>query len=187
MVPRLRTCQTLSRGSARSSQRGSHQTRSPISSISAGSRTMRTTVASRITATVSPTPSWLTVAIGVAGEGDEDRHHDRRGAGDHPRRLLEAELDRGGVVPLAVVVLAHAHEQEDRVVDREPEDDAEDHRRPDRVDVGVAAQRPAVGDVGEQGEDAEGDADRGQVEADRDRRQRQRPQDEDRGRGRWRA
>ena len=67
--------------------------------------------------------------------------------------------DRGGVVALAVVVLAHPHQQEDRVVDREAEDDAEDHRRPDRVDVGVAAQRPAVGHVEEQGEDAEGDAD----------------------------
>ena len=52
---------------------------------------MRTTVASRRTATVRPMPSWLTVAIGGAGEDDEDGHHDRRGAGDHPRRLLEPE------------------------------------------------------------------------------------------------
>ena len=144
-------------GSTRSRQRGSHQTRSPISSISAGRRTIRTTVASSRTATVSPTPSWLTVAIGGAGEGDEDGHHDRRGAGDHPRGLLEPELDRGGVVAVAVVVLAHPHQQEDRVVDREAEDDAEDHRRPDRVDVAAAAQRPVVRQVEEQGEDAEGD------------------------------
>ena len=77
------------------------------------------------------------------------------------------------------VALPHPHQQEDGVVDREPEDDAEDHRRPDRVDVGVAAQRIALGDVEEQGQDAEGDADRGQVEQDRDRRQQERPQDQD--------
>ena len=86
------------------------------------------------------------------------------------------------VVAVAVVVLPHADEEEDRVVDREAEDDPEDHRRPDRVDVVVAAQRPVVGDVEEEGEDAEGDADRRQVEADRDRRQRQRPQDQDQDR-----
>ena len=102
---------------------------------------MRTTVASRSTATVSPIPSWLTVGDRGAGEGDEDGHHDRRRAGDHPGGLLEPELDRGGVVAVAFVVLAHPDEQEDRVVDREPEDDPEDHRRPDRVDVGVAPQR----------------------------------------------
>ena len=104
-----------------------------------------------------PMPSWLTVGDRGAGEGDEDGHHDRRRAGDHAGGLLEPERDRGGVVAVGVVVLAHAAEEEDRVVDREAEDDAEDHRRPDRVDVVVAAQRPAVGNVEEEGEDAEGD------------------------------
>src|SRR5262249_17876111 len=53
------------RGSSRSSQAGVRQTRSPISSISAGSRTMRTTVASKRIAAVSPSPIWLTVATGA--------------------------------------------------------------------------------------------------------------------------
>ena len=83
------------------------------------------------------------------------------------------------VVLLAVVVLAHPHQEEYRVIDREAEDDPEDHRRPDRVHIRVAAQRPAVGDVEQDREDAEGDADGGEVEADRDRRQRQRAEDQD--------
>jgi hypothetical protein len=76
-------------------------------------------------------------------------------------------------VALAVVVLPHPGQEEDRVVDREAEDDPEDHRRADRVDVGVAARGPAIGQFGEDREDAEGDPDGRQVEADGDRRERQ--------------
>src|SRR3954471_1039153 len=60
-----------------------------------------------------------------AGKGDEDGHHDDRGARDHTRRLLQAKFNRLRVIAELVVVLAHAHEQEDRVIDREPEDDTE--------------------------------------------------------------
>ena len=140
---------------------------------------MRTTVASSRTATVRPTPSWLTVAIGEPPKATKTAIMIAaapvitRAVFSRPKAIAAA------LSPLAVVVLAHPHQQEDRVVDREAEDDAEDHRRPDRVDVGVAAERPAVGHVGEQGEDAESDADGRQVEADRERRQRQRPQDDD--------
>src|SRR3954454_1395263 len=111
-----------------------------------------------------------------AGEGDEDRHHDRRRAGDDPGRALEPEIDRGGIVAVTVVVLAHAAEEEDRVIDREAEDEAEDHRRAHRVHVFVAPQRPVRGQVEEEREDAEGDPDRGQVQRHCDRRQQQRPQ-----------
>jgi len=45
-----------SRGSSRSSQPGSHQLRSPSSSIVAGTSTSRTSVASSSTATASPRP-----------------------------------------------------------------------------------------------------------------------------------
>ena len=111
-------------------------------------------------------------------EGDEDGHHDRRRAGDHAGGFLQAEGDRGGVIGASLVGFAHPHQQEDRVVDREPEDDAEDHRHADRVDVGVAAERVALGHVQEQGEDAEGDADGEHVEGDREGRQQQHPQHE---------
>ena len=111
------------------------------------------------------------MAIGAAGEGDEDGDHDRGGAGDHPGGALQPVGDRLLVRGPGLVALAHPRQQEDRVVDREAEDDPEDAGGADRVDVVVAAQRPAGGNVEEQGEDAEGDGDREQVERDRDRRQ----------------
>ena len=83
------------------------------------------------------------------------------------------------LVGARLVRLAHPGQQEDRVVDREAEDDPEDARGADRVDVGVAAQRPAGGHVEEQGEDAEGDGDGEQVQRNRERRQRQGAQDEE--------
>ena len=46
-------------GSSRSSHRGSHQLRSPSSSIVAGTSTMRTTVASTNTAVARPMPASL--------------------------------------------------------------------------------------------------------------------------------
>src|SRR3954468_18532839 len=55
MAPSTSTC-----GSSRSSQRGSHQFRSPSSDIVAGTSTSRMTVASRKTATARPSPIILT-------------------------------------------------------------------------------------------------------------------------------
>src|SRR5207344_2433316 len=49
----------LRRGSTRSSHRGSHQLRSPSSSMVAGTRTSRTSVASMSTATANPRPISL--------------------------------------------------------------------------------------------------------------------------------
>ena len=112
-------------------------------------------------------------------EGDEDRGHDRGGAGDHPGGLLQPEGDRGAVVAVDVVALAHPGDQEDRVVDREAEGDAEDRPGADRVDVGVAAERVARGDLADQGHHPDRGRHRGEVEADGEQRQQRRPQDED--------
>ena len=113
------------------------------------------------------------------GEGGEDRRHDRRRAGDHAGGPVEAEPDRGGVVAVLAVALAHAGEEEDGVVDREAEGDAEDRRGADRVDVGVAAERIAGGDLAGEGDDADRGADREQVEADREGGEQRRPQQRD--------
>ena len=112
--------------------RGRRQPPDPVadSSISAGSRTMRTTVASRMTATVRPTPSWLTVAIGAPAKTTKTAIMIAAAPVITAAVFAEAEPDRGGVVVAGLVVLAHAAEQEDRVVDREPEDDGEDHQAP---------------------------------------------------------
>ena len=89
-----------------------------------------------------PMPSWLTVAIGAPAKAMKTAIMIAaapvitRAVFSSPNSIAAA------LSPSRVVVLAHPDEQEDRVVDREPEDDPEDHRRPDRVDVGVAAQRP---------------------------------------------
>ena len=54
--------------------------------------------------------------------------------------------------PSRSVALPHAGEEEDRVVDREAEGDAEDRRGADGVDVGVAAERVAGGDLAGEGD-----------------------------------
>src|SRR6478609_1218696 len=103
-------------------------------------------------------------------ERDEDSHHYCGGAGNHAGGLFEPELDRRGTVAGAVVVLPHPHQQEDRVVNRETEDHPKDRVRPHRVDVGVATKWPPVGNMCEQGQDAERHAYRNQVEPDGERR-----------------
>ena len=69
------------RGITRSSQRGSHQLRSPSSCITAGTSTIRTIVASTRIAVARPTPISLRNTSGLERERAEHRDHDqRRGA-----------------------------------------------------------------------------------------------------------
>src|ERR1700681_1688372 len=58
-------------------------------------------------------------------EGEEDAGHDRRGAGHEAAAALEAVGDGRAFVAGTVPRLLHAREQEDLVVHREAEDDAE--------------------------------------------------------------
>ena len=70
-----------------------------------------------------------------------------------------------------VVFFAHAGEEEDGVVDREPEGDREDAGGADGVDIAVAAERIAGGHLADQGDDADRGGDRGEVEGDAPARQ----------------
>ena len=72
-------------GITRSSQRGSHQLRSPSSCITAGTSTIRTTVASTRTAVASPTPISFSDTSELSAKRAEHRDHDQRGGRDHPR------------------------------------------------------------------------------------------------------
>ena len=87
-------------------------------------------------------------------------------------------FDRGTVVPVALVALPHPGEEEHRVVDREAEGDAEDRRRADGVDVGMSAERIAVGDLADQRHHPDRGGDRADVEDDGDRGEQRRPQDQ---------
>ena len=72
-----------------------------------------------------------------AGQGEDREHddHDQRGAGDHLGRALETLGDRAAVVAGRVVALLDPAQQEDLVVHREAEDDRQQQRWRDRVDV----------------------------------------------------
>ncbi len=76
-----------------------------------------------------------------------------------------------------VVFFAHAGEKEDGVVDREAEGDREDAGGADGVDIAVAAERIAGGDLADQGDDADRGGDRGEVEGERQRGEERRPED----------
>jgi hypothetical protein len=84
---------------------------------------------------VRPIPSWLTVAIEAPAKATKTAIMIAaapvitRAVRSRPKSIAAA------LSPWRVVVLPHPHQEEDRVVDREAEDDAEDRRRADRVDV----------------------------------------------------
>ena len=84
----------------RSSQRGSHQLRSPSSSIVAGTSSMRTIVASSSTATAQAEAEQLDDPVGLAEEAAEDDDHDRRGGGDDPGGRGQAVGDRVRLSPV---------------------------------------------------------------------------------------
>ena len=86
-----------SRGSTRSSQRGSHQLRSPSSSIVAGTSTMRTSGGVEQHGDGQPEADQLRCArTSPTHEAAEHAHHDRRRSGDHPRRRGQAVGDGAG-------------------------------------------------------------------------------------------
>ena len=119
---------TLMCGSLRSSHFGSHQVRSPQSSITAGSRTqtMRPGDQDR---RGQADAELLDGRVAVEDEAGEDRDHDRRRRGDDLAGPGEA-VDDGLARRLAVVdLLAHAADEEHLVVHREPEQDREHHHR----------------------------------------------------------
>ena len=140
---------------------------------------MRTTVASSRIATVRPTPIWLTVAIGAAAKETKTAAMIAAAPVITPAVFSRPKRDRGAVVAALGVVLAHAGEEEDGVVDREAEGDAEDRGRADGVDVGVAAERVAVGDLADEGDDADRGGDREQVEDDGEGGEQRRAQEGD--------
>ena len=157
-------------GRIRSSQRGSHQLRSPSSSIVAGTSSMRTMVASSSTA---------------HGEADAEQL-DRRGrprAGSCRRRTTmiaaAAVMTRAVVARPSATALALSpvrsysslmrREQEDLVVHRQPEDDGEQHHRHERLDRAALADADEVlhpAPLEDRDDDAVGGADRQQVHDD---------------------
>ena len=74
---------TCTRGRSRSSQAGSHQFARPSSCITAGTSSIRTTVASMRIAAAMPTPITLRKTR-ARDERGEHRDHDRRRGGDDP-------------------------------------------------------------------------------------------------------
>ena len=118
----------------RSSRAGIHQFHRPSSRIVAGTSRARTTVASRATAIAMPTPERLDEDD--VGEGERAGHDDddESGRGHDPPAPLEAAGDRLGVVAGPVPGLLHPGQEEDLVVHREAEQDAEEDDRLGRLD-----------------------------------------------------
>ena len=109
--------------------------RFPSSSMVAGTRTSRTTVASIRTAAAIPTPSIL-----IAGFGFRVKIRNTKiitSAAEVMTRAGAGEPDRHGlaVVAGALVLLADAREQEQLVVHRQPEQQGEHQQRDERHDV----------------------------------------------------
>ena len=103
--PACRSMSTV--GSRRSSQRGVHQLASPRSVMAAGTRTMRTIVASMKMAVARPRPEHLGRRVVTQDEAEEDRDHDQGGRCDHAGRAGDAVDDCCVVVAGTVVLLAH--------------------------------------------------------------------------------
>ena len=81
-------------GSRGPASAGSHQLRSPSSCITAGTSTIRTTVASTRIAVARPDADQLERHVRAERERPEHGDHDQRGRRDHPRRPGEALGDR---------------------------------------------------------------------------------------------
>ena len=72
--------------------------------------------------------------VGVQDEGTEDRDHDERRAGDHPRGRADTLDDRALGLAVLQVLLADPAEQEHLVVHRQTEQDREHQHRCQRHD-----------------------------------------------------
>ncbi len=86
---------TCTRGRIRSSQAGSHQLRSPSRVIVAGTRIIRTKVASREMAVAIPNPIIL-ITTRRRTEAEEHRDHDRRRRGDQAAGRREPRATHRG-------------------------------------------------------------------------------------------
>ena len=122
-------------GSMRSSQPGSHQFASPISSIVVGTRIRRTTVASSAIATASPTPISLICGMPVPAKIAKTATMIRAALEIVPALAARPCGDGLLVVAGGLVALLDAREHEDLVVHREAEDDRQQERGRDRLDV----------------------------------------------------
>ena len=92
----------------------------------AGTSSVRTSVASTMTATARPTPSCLMAQHLAGGEAGEDDDDEGRGGRDDAARPLEPDGDREVVVAGVVVHLLDPREQEDLVVHGEAEGEDQD-------------------------------------------------------------
>ena len=114
-------------------------------------------------------------------KGREDDDHDERRAGDHPGRPRQALGDRGAVVVRASVGLLDARQEQDFVVHRQPEQDAEHddriagYRESGRLEAEHVAQVAVLEDKDYR---AVGRPGRKQVEDNRLDCNRQRPEDQ---------
>src|SRR5918995_1731648 len=87
-----------------------------------------------------PDPELLDQREARKRECDEDCDHDRSGAGDDPRGLRDAKLDRRYVRLGAHILLAHPREQEYLIVDRQREGHDENPCHRDHVELASASQ-----------------------------------------------
>ena len=167
-----------SAGSGRATS-GSHQLRSPSSSIVAGTSTMRTIVASTSTATASPRPNSFSDRSSPSTNA-ENTHTMISAAAVITRAVAARPSATAVALSLrAVVLLLHAREQEDLVVHRQAEHDREHHHRRPRLDRAFAvdadeAGAPAPLEHGD--DDAVRRTDRQQVHDDGLERHEQRPE-----------
>ena len=124
------------RGSASSlsSQRGSHQFLSPSSSIVAGTRSMRTMVASKRIAVARPVPIIFIVRSNSSMNDPKTTTMIAAAAVITLRGRRETVGDRGPAVAGAAPLLTDPGEEEHLVVHREAEHDREQHHRDPRVD-----------------------------------------------------
>ena len=119
---------------SRSSQAGIHQFQRPSRRIVAGTSSARTTVASRATAIAIPIPSALISTM--SANANEAATTTTISAAEVTIRPLRSSPrgDGLGVVAGPVPDLLHPRQQEDLVVHRQPEQDAEQDHRLGRLD-----------------------------------------------------
>src|SRR5215208_1277963 len=115
---------TSSRGRIFSSQCGIHQLRSPSSCMTAGTSTIRTSVASRKIADVRPMPNSFRETSGAARNARNTTTMIAAAAVITPAVLGEAVGDRAAGVAVLEVLLADARDQ------RRIERDEQQQRRP---------------------------------------------------------
>ena len=128
---RLRSASDAGRRFAmtRSSRAGIHQFQRPSRRIVAGTSRARTTVASRATAMATPRPSALMSTMSANANDPATTTTISAADGHDPAAALQAAGDGLAVVAGPVPDLLHPRQQEDLVVHRQPEQDAEqDHR-----------------------------------------------------------